>query len=178
MKKRIILLAIILSLASSAFSQVALEKMFLFDNKLTLLTPKDFAVINDKDFDQHYPDTAFKPNNAIGDANGKIILAWNLSETAMDDNGIPGYTDELITGLRNRKNTSIVDDGILLQDGKNIGYVKFTTLEKKQKIFHYRFYISFKERLLVFEFACPKKMRSVWEIKADEMANSIRVSAD
>jgi hypothetical protein len=180
MKKIIIILLVTFSsfTSTSAFSQEVLEKKALFNNKLSLLVPKDFVEMNEKYLAENYSDPTFKPKTAMGDADGKIILALNFSETAMDDNGVPGYTDELIGGLKNRKKTNILDDGILLQGGKNIGYVKFTTSEKKQKIFHYRFYISFQERLLAFQFTCPKKMRNTWETKAEEMANSIRVGAD
>ena len=103
-------------------------------------------------------------------------LAYNFTSSAIDDNGIPAFTDKMLAVLKtNRKDIEFIDDGILLQEGKNIGYIKFISQAKDQKVFNYMFYISMDNRLLLFTFNCISKLRKKWEAKADEMVASLRL---
>jgi hypothetical protein len=175
-KKISALIIVSLLLSFNSFSQIILEKILLLDNKIEILAPKGFIKMTDDMLLVKYPNTANKPNFVLTDESGTVNLLYTYTTTTMDDNGIPGYADELIKGLTsNRKDILIIDDGILLQDGKNIGYIKFISQAKDQKVFNDIFYISLDNRLLLFSFNCIQKWRDEWEQKADEIANSIRV---
>jgi len=179
MKKTLSVLMATLLLSFACFSQIVLENISVLDNKIALLAPKGFTQMTDEMVAVKYPNNANKPNWVLSDEDGKVNLAYSFTKTELDDNGIPGFTDELITGLKaNRKDIRFIDDGILLQDGKNIGYIKFISQAKDQKVFNYFFYISVDNRLLLFNFNCINKWRDKWETKAEEIANSIRVKSE
>jgi hypothetical protein len=165
-----------LLLSLPGFSQIALESISVLDNRVTLLAPKGFTQMTAEMLAVKYTNTANKPNWVLTDKDGKVNLAYSYLKTKVDDNGIPGFTDQIIAELKaNRKDIKFIDDGILLQDGKNIGYIKFISQAKDQKVFNYFFYISHDNRLLLFNFNCINKWRKKWEAKADEIAKSIRV---
>ena len=179
MKKIFPVLIATLLINIAGFSQIVLENISLLDNKVTLLAPKGLTQMTEEMVAVKYPDHANKPNWVLTDEEGKVNLAYSYTKTEIDDNGIPGFTDELITQLKaNRKDIKFIDDGILLQDGKNIGYIKFISQAKDQKIFNYFFYINLDNRLLLFNFNCINKWRKKWETSADEIANSIRVKVE
>jgi hypothetical protein len=73
------------------------------------------------------------------------------------------------------KDFKLLDDGILLQGGKNIGYIKFSLRGAAQKLFNYMFYISIGDELLLFSIEYPRKLRKSWEPTAERMATSLRV---
>ena len=126
-----------------------------------------------------WPDNPDKPSGVLAAENGKWTLEYRYSNTAIDDNGIPGFTDSLMAEVNADNATiNILDDGILLQDGKNIGYISSLSKEKSHKRFNYYFYISLDNRLLLFHFSCSSGDRHVWESKASEMASSIRITQD
>ena len=160
----------------AGYSQIILEKISLLDNKVTILAPKSFARMTEEMLAVKYPAGANKPQWVLTDEDGTVNLAYNYTNSAIDDNGIPAFTDQMLAVLKtNRKDIVFIDDGILLKEGKNIGYIKFISQAKDQKVFNYMFYISLDNRLLLFSFNCIEKLRKKWEVKADEMAASLRL---
>jgi hypothetical protein len=161
-----------------ALCQQLPEKILLLDDKITVQVPKEFSPLSGEVLATTYPDNTNKPDGVLTGAAGKVNLTYYFTKTAIDDNGIPGYTDEIISGLKaGNKKITLIDDGILLQDGKNIGYIKFFSKINNKETFNYYFYLSLENRLLLFRFQSPKKGRKQWEKKADEIANSLRVNA-
>ncbi len=176
MIKRIILICCVLGFGLPVFSQIQLEKISLLDNKVTILAPKGFTKMTEEMLAVKYPAGANKPQWVLTDKDATVNLTYNYTSSKIDDNDIPGFTDEMLTVLKtNRKDIEFIDDGILLQDGKNIGYIKFISQAKDQKVFNFLFYISVDNRLLLFTFNCISKLRKKWEVSADEMAASLRL---
>jgi hypothetical protein len=172
-QKTISLFTTLLLFSVVGFSQILLERTSLLENQIEMLIPTGFSQLSKEMIAIKYPTDT--PNWAITDKNAKVNLTYTYTQLFMDDNSIPGYSDELLTKIRtNLKNIEYIDDGILLQDGKNIGYIKFISQAKNEKIFNYFFYISLNNRLLLFNFTCTNKWRDKWEVKAEEIANSIR----
>ena len=176
MIKRILLVICVWGFCMHGFSQIELLKISLLDNKVTILAPKGFTKMTEEMLALKYPVSANKPQWVLTDKDGAVNLAYHYTSTAMDDNGIPAFTDEMLALLKtNRKDIEFIDDGILLEDGKNIGYIKFTSQAEDQKNFNFLFYISIDNRLLLFTFNCISKLRKKWEASADKMAGSLRL---
>jgi hypothetical protein len=173
MKKIIALCTLFVILGFPGSAQV--EKIIL-DYKLEILVPNGFTPFSMDMLESRYPGILRRPIWIISYENKKVFASCTHTEKKVDDNGIPAFTDELITNLKaGMKDFKLVDDGILLKDGKNIGYIKFISQEKGQKTFGYMFYISLEEKLVLFSFDCPKKLRKKWETKSEEMATSLHL---
>ncbi len=179
MEKNILFLLATVFLNLTGSTQVVTEKMTFGNNHgnnmLELKLAKDYTIKKPASFptviDNH------SPVWAITYENDKVVLTATSTTRAVDDNGIPGFTDQLISIVKEqKKEVKMLDDGILLQDGKNIGYIKFYSKDTDQKKYNYLFYISAGDQLVLFSFSCPKKLRKSWETVAEEIAASLRVS--
>ncbi|MCP9752885.1 hypothetical protein [Ferruginibacter sp. HRS2-29] len=99
-----------------------------------------------------------------------------LSDDEVSDNDIPGYTDLAITAVKRESSSAkIYDDGISLNAGKNIGYIKYNSSETLS-LFEYVFYGSLHDKLLTFYFSCKAEDRSKWEKKIDAIVSSLRIN--
>ena len=173
MKKNISLWTLGIILCLQGFAQV--EKIIV-DSKLETSVPKGFTPFSMDKRKSRHPGVLPNPLWLISYENGKVFASCTYTNKKVDDNGIPAFTDELIGELKaSTKDFKLIDDGILLQEGKNIGYIKFRSQVEDQKIFNYMFYISLEERLVLFSFDCPKKLRKKWESKARDVAASLKL---
>lgn len=172
MKKIISLVFALFVLSALAWSQAELVKKTILDGKVTLLLPKDFKQTTEVD-------AVAGGEIVLTDKSGKVNLLYSISdksEAPVSDNDIPAYTDVLLNEIKeNKMDYKEMEDGIHLQDGKNIGYLKFISKPLKDKLFNYIFYISVEDRVLSFSFTCPATQRKQWEPVADSIANSLRV---
>ena len=135
MKKIIALCTLAITLCLQGFAQNGLEKIIL-DSKLHILVPTGFTRMERKMFTTYSSVDKRKPWWAITYDNGKVVLSCTSTEKKVDDNSIPAFTDQLIAELKaSMDDFKLADDGILLQDGKNIGYIKFISQMKDQKTF-------------------------------------------
>ena len=173
MKKIISLAFVMFVFAAIAFPQAELVKTSILDGKVELLIPKDLKQVKEAET------TTMENEITLADESGKVNLIYSLSdkgEAPVSDNDIPAYTDVLLTEMKkNKRGYKEIEDGIHLQDGKNIGYIKFNSKSSGEKLFTYLFYISLDNRVLSFAFTCPAKRRKQWEQVVDTIANSIRV---
>lgn len=175
MKKIIVILVLAVPFCFPGFGQAALEKSIL-DNKLEMLLPRGFTPMTKEMIASRDYVVPYQPGWASTGDNGQIILSCFHTDQLVDDNGIPGFTDELITAVRARgKDVKLLDDGILLEDGKNIGFIKFLSRDNGKRTFHFMFYLSLQDRLLLFDLSGPKKLKKNWEGRSAEMAASIRL---
>ena len=175
MKKIIALCLLATSVCLPGFAQNKVEKIIL-DDKLEIFLPQGFTAFSMNKIESRHPAVSLKPIMMVSYDNGKVFASCTHTDQKVDDNGIPAFTDKLIADLKpSVKDFKLIDDGILLKDGKNIGYIKFMSQVKDQKIFNYMFYISLEERLVLFSFDCPKKLRKKWEARAEEMAASLHL---
>ena len=105
-------------------------------------------------------------------------LATPNQPTAVDiaDNDIPMWTDKQLSALRGSQTFTYIDDGIFLQDGKNIGYIKYKSDQKESfDTYNLLFFMSVDGKLFQVTFFCQYKIRKHWEPIADEIANSLRI---
>ncbi len=159
-----------------SLAQGGLDEFSLLDKKVVMMVPGGMTPINTNLFESLSPGYGRgTPIEAKGQGN-KVTLAYHYTDSLVDDNGIPGFTDQLLAWVKTtHKEIALKDDGILLQDGKNIGYIKFISRETDQKYFNYLFYLSVDNRLLLFSFTCPKKLMKKWDGAVQAMASSIKV---
>ncbi|MBC7937775.1 MAG: hypothetical protein H7Y86_20710 [Rhizobacter sp.] len=149
------------------FSQATLVQQSILNGKVEILLPGNFK-------QQENPGNTNA--SILSDNTGSVSLAYEWQDETMTDNDIPAYTDVLISEMKkNKMPHTFLDDGIHLQDGKNIGYIKLSTEESGKKLFTYLFYISVADKLLYFAFTCPLNERKKWEADADKIANSLRI---
>jgi hypothetical protein len=176
MIRKFLLLPYLLSICCICFAQTSMRPVSLLDGNVTLQLPGTLPPFQQGTsrmlWKTAYPVTAISLTN-----NGENFLEYAYTDKRVDDNSIPAFTDELLSTFPvHKKYTKIVDDGIYLENGKNIGYLKVILKEKGDLQFHYFFYLSVDDRLLIFHFATPIKLRKAWEASIDAAAQSIKIN--
>lgn len=161
---------ILLLVTAYCFFSVAAsaQKIININPKVSISLPEDF---------KRYANTNNPAAILFTDAKRTAVLTYRFDTDSITDNEIPAYADDLLK-LAKQDNVSFkyIDDGIHLQDGKNIGYLKFSSKDDGRKNFNYIFFISVDDKPLVFSFSVPFKQRKKWEPLADTIANSLRVT--
>ncbi len=175
--KNIILLFITACLFSlTGLTQIASEKILIenINSKLEVKVPAGYLIKEKPGAASFF--NSHSPLWGISYDGGKVVFTCTQTLRRVDDNGIPGFTDELISIVKEKARAAkLVDDGILLQEGKNIGFIKFLSKDNAQKKYNYLFYLSVDEQLVLFSFDCLNKARKKWEAIAEQVAASIRV---
>jgi hypothetical protein len=179
MKKNIFLLSATFVFSLTASTQPVTEKIIIESDhghdRIEVHVPKNYIIKKAGNYATLLGDHS--PLWAISYELDRVVLNSTHTTLPVDDNGIPAFTDQLISLVKEKnREAKILDDGILLEDGKNIGYIKFYSKEKEQKKYNYLFYISAGEKLVLFTFSCPKKLRKGWETMAEQVATSLRIS--
>ena len=179
--KRFMLSAFLVFFVTSILAQKKGWKQVEIEGKISILIPNSFSAPL---FIQNSSDSSGKFGNIwiVRDQTGKVTLQYKIyapaikRDTILTDNAIPEITDNLLTAMKKDPAFKYIDDGILLQDGKNIGYIKGTTPHNnKGSYYHFIFFTTVDGKLLHVNFWCPTKNMKKWEPIADEIANSLRV---
>ncbi|MFT3980108.1 MAG: hypothetical protein QM687_06525 [Ferruginibacter sp.] len=167
MRKLFILAALIILNSSSLFAQAEMVQKNILNDSISLLLPAGFHVWEDK----NYLQAGF-----FTDPSGDALLSYRFDTDSITDNEIPAYTDIMLKQAKlDNRDYKYIDDGIHLQDGKNIGYIKYSTKNDGRKAFNSVFYISYGDKALLFHFTCPLRQRKKWEADIDAIANSLRI---
>ena len=136
---------------------------------------------------------AFKPDSTLVDATYRFATstpAYIFSSPpdqvkclvfkepdSLSDNDVPAFADVLIAKVKNLyPSVKITDDGISLNAGKNIGYIRCMENSGNAKKFFQFFYGSFRGRLLLFLVMCNDKNSKKWIPSVDFMITSLRIN--
>ncbi len=175
----------------------SMKKLLILSFSLITFLPllaqqeKNKTVLNIKDrIQMTVPNAFLEPTKLANDSthmvlkhkNELVMLIYELalpgqpSAVDIEDNDIPQWTDKHLSVIRKSSVVTYLDDGIFLQDGKNIGYIKYKTDHKDSfNTFNLLFFMSIDGKLFQGHFSSPYKHRKKWEPVADEIANSLRI---
>jgi hypothetical protein len=179
-KYMLLILFCIVSMQVTIAQKKDVRTVSIADNKIQITVPSSFA--NPVEVPIIVQDSLPKPEQGmfLSKDNSLIRLEYEFpsDSTALIimDNDIPMWTDKQLSALKKSSGFTYIDDGIFLQDGKNIGYIKYEVHgEKGMKIYSMLFFISLENRLVQFNFVSPLRKRKKWEPIADAIANSLRI---
>ena len=157
------------SLANTVGAQTDLKKWVIANGKVEIIVREKYTLSSDEK-------TGIFVFSRDAIRSPGSTLSFSMGDENITDNEIPAFTDDRLNLAKVQDESfKYIDDGIPLQDGKNIGYLKFSTKEGKIKFFHYTFFISVDAKPLVFSFRCDSKQRKRWEAEIDNIANSLRI---
>ena len=178
MQKLFIFLIAFIFTASSSFSQIGKTRVVAIDDLVTLALPASFKELFIDGINRSNP----KGNGIFVNENELIKITYDLSAVYdpggvdVADNDVQEWADKQLTALKQDARFVYLDDGNFLQEGKNIGYIKFIMNEPVgPDSFHLLFFTSVKDKLVQFKFSCPAKLQKKWEAAAESIANSLRL---
>ncbi len=180
MLKIFAIIGLFLSFSSAAYTQESKTKTVLIDDKLLLVVPAGFG---------QPTETASKGSskNRAGlllHKQNDILFTYDLGDSndpntqEVSDNDVHEWADKQLDRLKQKPGFFYLDDGIFLQDGKNIGFIKYILKDPgSSDSYQLLFFTSMNNVMVQFEFSCPAKMRRNWEPVADRIANSLRLTS-
>ena len=62
-----------------------------------------------------------------------------------------------------------------LGNGKNVGFIKFSSHEGDQNTFNFYAFAVFEGKILAINFSCTEKLQKTWEKVADEIVGSLKI---
>lgn len=157
-------------------AQIKADKTIsLFNNKVELKAPKELAEMTASMWTLKYHDLP-RPEMVLTDENGEVNLLAELTKQPIADSQVVLYKDFRVSNLKKtRKDVSILGEGMKKVNGKNIGFIKFTSQASDQKIFNYYFFTTVNGKIMLLTFNCIEKLQPDWEKVADQMLNSIKI---
>jgi len=177
MTKLFLFLLVCCMFSGVTFAQVSTFKTTVAEGQVSLQIPTIFQQIDEPENNNFVNNSLYTPNWGIINETDQQQFLSSFTQQAISDNDIPGAFDQLYKELQSSyKKLKIIQDGIHLTDGRNIGYIVFSGNRNKEKKAGYLFYLSVQNRLLVFAFLADKKISKEWKSTLDAMAMSVTVA--
>lgn len=174
-KQKIIRLLVLLLLPVLGLSQGKLKSITLFDGRIELLVPKRMSEMSDEMWALKYRSRE-RPPMVLTDDDGEVnLLASGTAQQAGEDQ-MAAFVDFQMDQLKKqRSDLFILDHGVKIVNGKNVGFFKFHSTAADQKVFNYYFFIIVEGKVVLFTFNCIDRLRDDWEDTADQIVASLKV---
>ena len=159
-----------------SFGQIKLDKTIsLLDNKVEIVAPKRLSKMSEEMWTLKYHNLP-RPELVLTEENGEINLLVDLTQQPAAESQIAEYKNLRISNLKKtRTDIKILGDGIKNVNGKNIGFIKFSSQASDQNIFNFYFFTVVNGKILLFTFNCIEELQHSWEKVADEILDSIKI---
>ena len=170
---------IFLILPLFSFGQTTLETISLLDGKVKISVPKDLKPMSDETWATKYRNRA-KPMLAISNSAGEVSLIGYQTPQPATDAMLPQFKDfQIQNAKKTRPDLELLDQGVKLINGKNVGFFKFSTLTVDQKVFQYHFFTILDGKIILFTFGWNEnphneKTQYKWSAIADQILASLQ----
>jgi hypothetical protein len=152
---------------------VELEKRRVLDEKIEILIPKEFKIMDSEMLDLKYKGQN-KPTLVFTDEDGAVNIAFShLPNTASDDI-VEAYKNSIKNSFKKSfPNATWKGDGVKEINGRKVGYIKLVTDAIDQKVFNSLFITHCEGKLLIGTFNCTEKLLPKWEKVSEEIIESL-----
>jgi hypothetical protein len=159
-----------------SFGQIKPGKTIsLLDNKVEIVAPGELSKMSEEMWTLKYHNLP-RPELVLTDQNGEINLLVDMTQQPAAESQIAEYKDFRISNLKKtRADIKILGDGIKNVNGKNIGFIKFSSQASDQQIFNFYFFTVVNGKILLFTFNCIETLQKSWEKVADKVLDSIKI---
>jgi len=159
-----------------SLGQTKLDKTIsLLNGKVEILAPNELFNMSDEMWKLKYHNLP-KPALVLTDENGEINLLVDLTQQPAVENQIAAYKDFRIENLKKtRTDIKILGEGIKNVNGKNIGFIKFSSQASDQNIYNFYFFTVVDGKITFFNFNCIEKLQNTWEKTADKILDSLKI---
>ncbi len=176
------------SLFVIAFICVSADKAKLMrvkvNDDLSVLVPKDWSPMDDRDIAQRYPSVR-APLVAYTNLARVVDFSVNISATQWPDDDAGLAQKFFKAGVMNIfDRVEMIDEGIQVISGKKFIYFEFESRingnrqqeENSEPVLRYTYiqYLIQPGKALVFSFSCPKRQKEEWQETAREMMRGIK----
>ncbi|WP_207432353.1 hypothetical protein [Sabulibacter ruber] len=165
-----------MSLVSARAQEISLEKKSILNNKVSVLIPATFGVMEEEMLKFKYPSER-RPTLVYTDEDAKTNLAFNYISSNASQAVLEAYKQSMETSFRNSFPTAEwIDKGVKTINGRKIGYLEVVTPAADQKVYNLIFFTDVDGKLLLGTFNCLEKERQQWQSISHQILNSVQVN--
>ena len=132
--------------------------------------PKDFELMSEENLKIKYP-LENRPKLVYTNDDFSINVAYSVQENSLSNDDISATIDSMneLYG----KLFTVLESGVFVIEGRNIGYMKFITPAIDSNIYNHFLVMSIDGKLTLISFNCIEKYREEWEKVGDFILDSI-----
>ncbi len=169
-----VLLAMLLSWAG--FSQSKLQKRLLFNNRIEILVPAGFSLMDSEMVDFKYSESAYRPDFVLTDKSTAINLCFQQQKEWLDSNQLEAFKNRQIDLLKKgQPEAEWLDQGMKTINGRKFGYFKLMSLAYNEPVYSYFFFTTLDNHPLILCFNCTEELLVKWKKISEEIANSVKI---
>lgn len=148
----------------------------VLSNKLELLVPVDFKLMDISMLRKKYPIEGNRPDEVYTNNTASVNIAFNHTEKSMSENDIKTHAGELIALLSGRSGVRIISDSQERINGKYYLIIDFYSAALNASVYNKMFITVLEGKMLIGTFNCIVEMEASWKEKAVKIIHSINVS--
>ncbi len=153
---------------------VPFEERSLLDGAISLRMPKSFTVMSPQVAKLKYPSSR-RPGLIFTDDSQSVNLAFNHTETPLEDEDVEDFTDAISEMLkRTQPAANWIKEDVIEVNGMPAGICSFILPVVDSDVYQLMFYVSVEEKALLLTFNCLKDQMKDWEQVAEGMMLSLK----
>lgn len=157
------------------FQQIDLHSKVLLDNKLKMLFPRNFKLMDTEMLNLKYPVQSKQPTLVYTDREGEINIAFNYTNSNIKVDDLSKIKASMINQFEQISTISLIDSDLKNINGNQFFIVKFYSQAIDTEVYNLMFGTELDGRLLIGTLNCTVTHLPEWQPIADKIINSIEV---
>lgn len=159
----------------TACSQQDLVTKKVLNNKLSILLPKDFTLMQNEMLEVKYPIAERRPTEVYTDESGAINVALNITQNQVTQEQLPEVEEALKNQFTSTPNITFNSCEIRAINGQKYVILDFYSQAVDTKIYNLMFVTSLNNKMLIGTFNCTVEHLTQWEPVGQKIINSVKV---
>lgn len=154
---------------------IELDEKMLFNNKVKVLIPNKFSIMDDDIAVLKYP-SPNRPQIIFTDDSATVNCAFNLTIEKASQRLIPKYESKFVLDyMKMPTSLKLISSGVEEINGRKVGYLEILTRAVDTNVYNLIFFTDVNEKLLLCTFNCTVEYRNLWEPIANKIMRSLTI---
>jgi hypothetical protein len=159
----------------AVYSQQNLVSKNVLNNKLSILLPIDFVLMQNRILEVKYPIAERRPSEVYTDESGAINIALNLTQNQVDQEQLLEVEKALKAQFTSTPNITFNSSELRSINGQKYVILDFYSQAVDTKIYNLMFVTSLNNKMLIGTFNCTVEHLTQWKSVGQKIINSLKV---
>lgn len=151
-----------------------LKEKKVLNDKISLLLPLDFKLMDNETLIIKYPNTGNRPTEVYTNDKGSINIAFNHTTNALRKEELSQVKTVIRQQLLNTKGVTIINSSSVKINNIDFVIIEFMSKAIDTEIYNKMFITSLENRLLLGTFNCTSKDLNTWKPISNKIISSIK----
>jgi hypothetical protein len=147
----------------------------ILNNKLNILLPKDFVLMNNKMLEVKYPIAERRPTEVYTDDSGAINIAISLTNNQVSLEQLPDVEKALKKQFARTSNITLNSSKITSVNGRKYVILNFYSQAIDARIYNLMYVTSLNDKMLLISFNCKTDYLPQWHSIGQKIIGSIKI---